>query len=345
MKSKIKKTEILYKELDETVKNIIKENNQIKEELKNKLNEKNKKKEEKNRNIELNKNKEEKKINIIDEKEEKKAGKEKNKNEEKQNTKLDEQKKDITKKKETLKKTKIESEKKQKNIKGTKENNNNKINNEIKKIESHINIINKNFEEEEIEDKEIEEEEGIKEEVELEKPKKEEVIEENKNKSIPKIIKGDDFKKLNDWINNAKTLKFELIYKASKNGDKDLNFHLICDGKGPTVTVIKAKNGHIFGGYISVPFSSDGQTSSDDKAFLFSLKNMKKFPIKNKEIAIYNDPFWGPYFGDKDLAVSSECLSKLSFCKPSSYTFKRANLIGAKGNCFNVEDYEVYLVS
>ena len=52
------------------------------------------------------------------------------------------------------------------------------------------------------------------------------------------------------------------------------------------MTIIKGKNGHIFGGYVTVPFSSDGLSHYDDKAFLFSLTNKKKFPIKIKEEAV-----------------------------------------------------------
>ena len=104
--------------------------------------------------------------------------------------------------------------------------------------------------------------------------------------SKSKIIYYELFKQLNNWINPSKSLKFELIFTASINGDSAVNFHKYCDGKGPTVTIVKGKNGHIFGGYVTVPFSSDCKSHYDDKAFLFSLTNMKKFPIKIKEFVI-----------------------------------------------------------
>ena len=104
--------------------------------------------------------------------------------------------------------------------------------------------------------------------------------------SKSKIINNELFKQLNNWINPSKSLKFELIFTASINGDNAKDFHKYCDGKGPIVTIVKGKNGHIFGGYVTVPFSSDGKSHYDDKAFLFSLTNMKKFPIKIKEQAV-----------------------------------------------------------
>ena len=140
-----------------------------------------------------------------------------------------------------------------------------------------------------------------------------------------------------------------MIFTASINGDQGIVFHKYCDGKGPTVTIVKGKNGHIFGGYVTVPFSSDNKSHYDDKAFLFSLTNNKKFPIKIKEQAVYHLPNWGPYIGyynKCDLAIGSGCLkNKSSYCEPTSYEFERVDLIGSSDKYFDVEDYEVYLVN
>ena len=168
--------------------------------------------------------------------------------------------------------------------------------------------------------------------------------------SESQIINSEQFKQLNNWINPIKSLNFELIYTASINGDDDKNFHKNCDGKGPTVTIVKSKNGYIFGGYLTVPFSYDRQSHYDDKAFLFSLTNMKKFPIKLKEHAVFHyNKGWGPYIGYKDkcdLAIKSECLSnKKSYCEPTSYEFERVDLIGSYEKNFEVEDYEIYLIN
>ena len=128
------------------------------------------------------------------------------------------------------------------------------------------------------------------------------------------------------------------------------NFHYYCDKKGPTVTIIKGKNGHIFGGYVTVPFSSDGLSHHDDKAFLFSLTNKKKFHIKIKEEAVcHYYKSWGPYFGYKDicdLGICSGCLQKKNcICQPKSYKFQREELIGIDEKNFEIDDYEVFLVN
>ena len=200
----------------------------------------------------------------------------------------------------------------------------------------------------------IELKEIIKKEI-IEEIKKEKEIQIQQNKINPivnsksKIINDELFKQLNNWINPSKSLKFELIFIASINGDKASDFHKYCDGKGPTVTIVKGKNGHIFGGYVTVPFSSDHQSHFDDKAFLFSLTNKKQFPIKIKEQAVCHYLHWGPYIGYKekcDLAINTCCLNNnKSYSEPNSYEFTRVELIGTTERKFEVADYEVYLVN
>ena len=167
------------------------------------------------------------------------------------------------------------------------------------------------------------------------------------NKS--KIISDDLFNQLNNWINPSKSLKFELLFAASINGDKAEQFHKNCDGKGQTATIVKSTNGHIFGGYLSIPFTSDHQSHFDDKAFLFSLTNKKKFPIVIKEKAVCHYRNWGPYIGYQencDLAIKEGCLNnKGSYSEPKAYEFNRVDLIGTEDKYFQVDDYEVYLVN
>jgi len=225
-------------------------------------------------------------------------------------------------------------------------------NNKIKELENKI----KNLERY---NKELKNEikEALKKEIinELKFEKEKEIIKIKANEINPiinsqsNIINFDSFKQLNNWINPLKSLKFDLLFTASINGDTFKNFHKYCDGKGPTVTVVKGENGYIFGGYVTVPFSSDNKSHYDDKAFLFSLTNMKKFPIKMKEYAVNHQSVLGPYIGYPDhcdLAIFSGCLSnKYSYSNPKSYEFNRVDLIGTSEKNFGVKDYEVYLVN
>ena len=56
-------------------------------------------------------------------------------------------------------------------------------------------------------------------------------------------------RQLNDWLpsNNG----WILCYRAPEYSWKSRRFHAGCDGKGPTVTIIKV-NSYIFGGYTDI---------------------------------------------------------------------------------------------
>ena len=56
---------------------------------------------------------------------------------------------------------------------------------------------------------------------------------------------------LTNWLQaklTSASFTYTLIYRASRNGWNAVNFHSVCDRKGPTVTVVKSGN-NIFGGY------------------------------------------------------------------------------------------------
>ena len=49
------------------------------------------------------------------------------------------------------------------------------------------------------------------------------------------------------------------------------NFHTLCDNKGPTLTVVESEFGKRFGGYTSVPWTSEQGWHPDLESFTFSL--------------------------------------------------------------------------
>jgi len=100
--------------------------------------------------------------------------------------------------------------------------------------------------------------------------------------------------------------KFSLLYRGTRDGFKQRDFHSKCDGKSNTLTIFKAKESKfIFGGFTSVSWESSAidKSKSDPNAFLFSLTNKDKRPLKMKvdpnqhEYAINCDSKYGPSFG------------------------------------------------
>ena len=93
---------------------------------------------------------------------------------------------------------------------------------------------------------------------------------------ISSLITDDDFKLLEKWINKSGN-KWKLLYKASKDGWGSIDFHKNCDNQGETITVFKATNGYIFGGYNPQPWTSNSVYTNDMNTFLFSLYNANGF--------------------------------------------------------------------
>ena len=76
--------------------------------------------------------------------------------------------------------------------------------------------------------------------------------------------------------------KWELIYRASKDGFGSNHFHSKCDIKPNTLIVIKSTNGNIFGGYTEQDWAGANRLKNDEKAFIFSLVNKDNKPLVMK---------------------------------------------------------------
>ena len=151
-------------------------------------------------------------------------------------------------------------------------------------------------------------------------------------------------------ISNFKNYKlyFQLLYKATIDGDKAQNFHNKVDGKGPLIILVKTSNDIILGGYTSKAWSSSNEYMNDSEAFLFSLTCEKKYKIIKPEYACLHLENDGPCFGNNgELKIVDNCLSEDSLvCNYSeSYFINKKNLIEEKDNYFfKVKDYEVYQI-
>ncbi|XP_053404081.1 uncharacterized protein LOC128558524 isoform X2 [Mercenaria mercenaria] len=116
-------------------------------------------------------------------------------------------------------------------------------------------------------------------------------------RDIEKKVSGDENKK-----------SFNLLYSSTDRVNVE-KFHVNCDGKGPTVTVLYGKYNTIFGGYTSQEWCSDNKrTKRDEHAFLFYKNDHAEakcvfLPIKANmaDRAITCDANFGPTFGGGSL--------------------------------------------
>jgi hypothetical protein len=104
--------------------------------------------------------------------------------------------------------------------------------------------------------------------------------------------------------------KWNLIYRASRDGFEATKFHYKCDHKPNTLIVIKSTNGNIFGGYTEKSWSGSNNYKTDYNSFIFSLINLDCEPVKikwSRNQGIYCDISHGPIFGaGNDLFISDK---------------------------------------
>ena len=84
----------------------------------------------------------------------------------------------------------------------------------------------------------------------------------------------------NNSILSGERIKFELLYRASRDGDSTQIFHKKCNDKGATLILVKTSKGYRFGGYTEQSWAGN-EIKRDKEAFCFSLDKMKIYNIKN----------------------------------------------------------------
>ena len=138
---------------------------------------------------------------------------------------------------------------------------------------------------------------------------------------------------------------FMLLYKATRDGCLAKDFHNKVDNIGPLLIIIETTNNEIFGAFTSVAWSSKNDFVEDSEAFLFC--NNNKYNVINKIYACLHDEKFGPFFGDKALVITDNCLNNkdnFTDCEDQIYNFdNNTNLLNEEKNSFfQVKDYEVY---
>ena len=150
-----------------------------------------------------------------------------------------------------------------------------------------------------------------------------------------------------------------LLYSTLNNEISTIKFHKNCDNKGPTLTIVKTVDGHIFGGYNPRSWVSESMYNECDNSFIFSLsdgKNIKpvKCPLKEykKSTAIYqneelNSPGWGEV-SEADLFISYKNLansySNLGRCYKAPKNVEPNCFLAGKPTNWEIELVEVYAV-
>lgn len=155
-----------------------------------------------------------------------------------------------------------------------------------------------------------------------------------------------------------------LLYRGSRDGMEASTFHRLCDGQGPTVTVIKeSEAGYIFGGYTAASWGvGPDEFVACTETSLFTLRNPQQLPpqrfeISNTEHAIFVDARSGPAFGrghdvstgnEGTIGVGAYTYVGWTFDTPTGFSFhnpKKRRRDSNETNYFSLGDIEVFAVA
>ncbi len=168
-------------------------------------------------------------------------------------------------------------------------------------------------------------------------------------KSYSLITSDEDFKFFSKNINSNAKISYELLYKASIDGEAASVFHSLCDEKGASITVVKVLNGSKCGGFTPLSWKTEGCWQKDPslRSFVCNLDNKTKFNLRdnyNHALDFHNNKL--SCFGGYTLQLTDKNLSnKNGICEACDYQIQSpTDLIGINEDNFQAVDIEIFLV-
>lgn len=144
-------------------------------------------------------------------------------------------------------------------------------------------------------------------------------------------------------------ISLNLLYRGTRDGFAAATFHQLCDNKGPTITVARARDmAQLLGGYSPLDWKCEEVNCGVYNSFIFSLGDDELngaifSPVKDKTCAIYHGVNWGPCFG-KGSAFSAGSNGSLQygFCNASSESYHLP--VHSDGD-FAIDEVEIFDVA
>ena len=162
-----------------------------------------------------------------------------------------------------------------------------------------------------------------------------------------------NYLKNNDILFKKNGISFNLLYRASRDGDNTQTIHNNCDSKKNILFILLTEQNNIIGGYSQIGWETrnNPEYPIDNKSFLFSITKNKIYPAiegKNKVCWIGSD-FGLCFYGT--IIMYSKFMTEAKFCIGPSICSCFSNLssnIELNGgvlknyNNFKLLEYEVY---
>ncbi|CAB4431913.1 unnamed protein product [Rhizophagus irregularis] len=154
------------------------------------------------------------------------------------------------------------------------------------------------------------------------------------------------------WIDKKdKSLKmipyeFNLIFRASRDGNTAAAFHNKCNNKGATIIVIKIKGTNkMVGGYNPLDWEGSGIFKDTQDSFIYIFNDYRDINrgkigrVTDASHALICNNQWGPIFGyNYDIAMYPDSQNNKWYSKPNSYP--NINIPVS----FEIDDYEAFQV-
>ena len=206
---------------------------------------------------------------------------------------------------------------------------------DINEMKEKLNRFEKYFAKE-IEEKKIYEEIGIESKI-------------FKNKDEIKFITN---RLVNNDENLRKKIKYNLIYRATRDGDTSTNFHNKVDNKNSLLSIIETNKGLKFGVFTEQPYKKTENSIKDNKVFIYSL-NLKK--IYNSKEGVYTNNDLSDYLINlyyQPICICDNCLSnKSSYTCSKSYAdysflgFEKDYELNNNEQYFQVKEMETFQIT
>ena len=139
-------------------------------------------------------------------------------------------------------------------------------------------------------------------------------------------------------------VKFNILYRASVDGDKAKTFHEKCDKHQMTLVLVETTKGRRFGGFTTKTWDGNCEKKVDDNAFVFCLDNKKIYDIRKGEYAIGGYPKFGPVFFGCQIRIYDECFKKggTTCQRGLNYKTKKDYELNSGEQSYIVKEIEVY---
>ena len=140
-----------------------------------------------------------------------------------------------------------------------------------------------------------------------------------------------------------------LLYKATVDGFNSHTFHAKANNQGATLTIFRASNGRIAGGYTPYNWQSISNYINvpQGQAFLFSVSGNnanKYYNNRSSQYSMYDNNSYGPTFGGgHDLYIPNNSNSNSGYTNPYSYDLPSNTALVGSYN-FTTSEIEVFKV-